>query len=172
EEALTTRVAMLKGLPLQAVKDCFETRIHLNRGATTLVATMAAEGARCLLVSGGFTAFTEQVANAAGFHGHSANTLIDDGASLTGKVQLPILGRAAKLDRLNQAVADLNIELRDTLAIGDGANDLAMIEAAGLGLAYRAKPIVAEKAHASIAYTDLTSALFFQGYHEDEFVTS
>lgn len=171
EEALTTRVAMLNGLSLKAITQCYKDRIHLNPGAKTLVATMKNQGAHCLLVSGGFTDFTARVAHAAGFHGHHANTLLNDGKALTGKVALPILGREAKLERLNAAAAEHGLTAADALAMGDGANDLAMIQAAGLGLAYRAKPIVAAKAHAAINHTDLTTALFFQGYSADEFIT-
>lgn len=172
EEALTTRVGMLKGLPLSAITQCYHERIHLNAGAKTLVATMQANGATCQLVSGGFTDFTSRVADAAGFTSHHANTLENDGAALTGEVGLPILGREAKLDRLQAAAASRNVSLEAALCMGDGANDLAMIEAAGLGIAYRAKPIVAARANASINHTDLTTALFFQGYSRDEFVTS
>ena len=171
EEALTTRVGMLKGLPLSAITECYHERIHLNAGAKTLVATMQAHGADCQLVSGGFTDFTSRVAAAAGFTSHHANTLKNDGASLTGDVGLPILGREAKLDRLKAAAAQRGLGLDAALCMGDGANDLAMIEAAGLGIAYRAKPIVAARAHAAINHTDLTTALFFQGYRSDEFAS-
>lgn len=171
EEALTTRVGMLKGLPLSAISKCYQERIHLNLGAKTLVATMQAHGANCQLVSGGFTDFTSRVAAAAGFTSHHANTLINDGNSLTGDVGMPILGREAKLDCLKAAAADHNVGLDAALCMGDGANDLAMIEAAGLGIAYRAKPIVAAQADAAINHSDLTAALFFQGYAREEFVT-
>ena len=171
EEALTTRVGKLVGLPLSAIDECYRDRIRLSAGAQTLVRTMAANDVRCLLVSGGFTAFTRRVAQAAGFHEHHANTLIDDGDALVGKVEQPILGREAKLDRLNEATRNQGLTPADAMAIGDGANDLAMIEAAGLGIAYRAKPIVADRAAASIELTDLTSALYFQGYTSDEFVS-
>jgi len=171
EEALTTRVGMLEGLSLDAIAQCYKDRIHLNPGAKTLVATMKANGAHCLLVSGGFTDFTQRVAQAAGFDGHHANTLLNDGQALTGKVGMPILGREAKLDRLSAAASAHGLTPADALAMGDGANDLAMITAAGLGLAFRAKPIVAAKAHAAINATDLTTALFFQGYSADQFIT-
>jgi len=171
DEALTTRVGKLQGLGLDAIEKCYNERIHLNAGAKTLVATMKAGGAKCLLVSGGFTAFTSRVAAAAGFEEHYGNTLLDDGTALTGKVGLPILGREAKQERLEKTAATLGLDVSDALAIGDGANDLAMIKTAGLGLAYRAKPIVAADAHAAINHTDLTTALFFQGYTADEFVT-
>lgn len=171
EDALTTRVGMLEGLDLTAIEHCYRERIHLNPGARTLVETMKANGAQCLLVSGGFTAFTSRVAAAVGFHTHHANTLLDDGATLTGRVGLPILGREAKLERLEAAARTFALSADDALAMGDGANDLAMIEAAGLGIAYRAKPIVAAKADAAINTSTLTSALFYQGYMAEEFVT-
>ena len=171
EEALTTRVEMLRGLGLEKIEACYRERIHLNPGAKTLVATMKANGAKCLLVSGGFTAFTSRIGDAAGFDENYGNTLIDDGAALTGKVGLPILGREAKQERLERTASQLELAPSDALAIGDGANDLAMIKTAGLGIAYRAKPIVAAEAHAAINHTDLTTALFFQGYSADEFVT-
>jgi phosphoserine phosphatase len=132
---------------------------------------MAANGARCVLVSGGFTFFTGRVAKAAGFHANRANTLIDADGALTGMVGEPILGREAKLAALKEEAAALGLDLSETLAIGDGANDLAMIEAAGLGVAYRAKPIVAAQAQAKVDHADLTALLYFQGYAASEFVT-
>ena len=168
--ALTTRVKMLAGLSTDVLQACFDERIHLNPGARTLVRTMASNGARCLLVSGGFTFFTSRVAAAAGFHADSANTLIIADDKLTGEVQKPILGRQAKLDALNTACADIGCTVQDAIAMGDGANDLAMIEAAGLGIAYRAKPVVSEKADAAIKGASLEPALFFQGYRETQFV--
>lgn len=170
EEALNTRVGMLKGLGLDKLEQCYRERIHLNPGAKTLVATMKAHGAKCLLVSGGFTAFTSRVASAAGFEEDYGNTLLDDSSALTGKVGMPILGREAKQERLEQSAAANGLDVGHALAIGDGANDLAMIKTAGLGIAYRAKPIVAAEAHAAINHTDLTTALFFQGYTADDFV--
>ena len=171
EGALTTRVAMLKGLDLKALQDAYDARITLNTGAKTLVETMKANGAVTVLVSGGFTFFTDRVAEEAGFVAHRGNTLIDDGAALTGEVGLPILGREAKLSALDEVSAENGLGRADAIALGDGANDLAMIKAAGLGIAYKAKPIVAAEAHAAITHTDLHTALFFQGYHVDEFVT-
>lgn len=170
EAALTERVGMLGGLDLSALQTAFDERITLNTGARTLVATMRAHGAMTVLVSGGFTFFTSRVAQACGFQDHRGNTLIDNGSSLTGKVGLPILGREAKLSAMDEFAAARGLGRFDALALGDGANDLAMIKASGLGLAYRAKPIVASEAHAAINSTDLTTALYFQGYHEDEFV--
>ena len=172
EGALTTRVAMLKGLELSALEAAYRERITLNPGARTLTATMKAHGAHALLVSGGFTFFTSRVAEASGFDAHRGNTLTDDGAVLIGDVGRPILGREAKLAALDDAAAAHGLVRDDALALGDGANDLDMIRAAGLGIAYRAKPIVAEQAAAAINHTDLTAALFFQGYTADEFVTS
>ncbi len=169
EAALTERVAMLKGLPLDALQRCFDDRVRLNPGARTLVATMAAHGARCVLVSGGFTFFTSRVAALAGFDAQRANALLDDGAALTGAVGQPILGRAAKLSALQEEAAGLGIDAAAAVAIGDGANDLAMIAAAGLGVAYRAKPVVAAEADCAIAHTSLETALFFQGYARREF---
>ncbi len=170
DSALTERVGMLSGLDLSALQQAYEERISLNPGARTLVATMKAHGAKTVLVSGGFTFFTERVAEAAGFEDHRGNTLIDDGAKLTGDVGRPILGREAKLHALDEFAARQGLGRADALAMGDGANDLAMIKASGLGIAYRAKPIVASEAHAAIDSTDLRTALFFQGYHQDEFV--
>jgi phosphoserine phosphatase len=171
EPALVERVSKLKGLALDALRRTFDERVRLNPGAASLVRTMAAHGARCVLVSGGFTYFTSRVAQAAGFHTQRANVLLDDGAALTGEVQRPILGRAAKLEALTSEAAALGVSTADALAIGDGANDLDMIEAAGLGVAYRAKPIVAAQADAKVDYMSLEAALFFQGYRRSEFAT-
>ena len=169
EGALRERVAMLKGLPLAALQQCYDERVRLNPGARTLVRTMAAHGARCLLVSGGFEFFTRRVAAAAGFHADRANRLIEADGVLTGAVAEPILGREAKLAALNAEVGALGIDPADTLAVGDGANDLAMIGAAGLGVAYRAKPLVAAEADARVDHADLTALLYFQGYRADQF---
>jgi len=169
EGALRERVGMLRGLRIEALEQCYAERVRLNPGARTLVTTMAAHGARCALVSGGFSFFTSRVAKAAGFHTDRANTLIETGGALTGEVGDPILGREAKLAALNEDAAALGIGLAETLAVGDGANDLAMINAAGLGVAYRAKPLVAAEADARIDHTDLTTLLYFQGYRAGEF---
>ena len=168
--ALTQRVAMLKGLKLEALAACHEQRVRLNPGARELVETMKAHGARCVLVSGGFRYFTSRVAAMAGFHADRANTLIDDGAALTGDVGQPILGREAKLAALIEETAALGGTADDAIAMGDGANDLDMIRAAGLGVAYKAKPIVAAETLARIQHTDLRAALFFQGYTVDQIV--
>jgi len=169
EGALRERVAMLKGLGLEVLQRCYDERVRLNPGAATLVRTMAAHGARCLLVSGGFTFFTSRVAALAGFHANRANSLVEADGALAGLVVEPILGREAKLAALVEESAALGLPPSATLAIGDGANDLAMIEAAGLGVAYRAKPVVAEKAHARVDHADLTALLYFQGYRAEAF---
>lgn len=169
EGALRERVAMLKGLGLDALQRCYDERVRLNPGAETLVRTMAAHGARCVLVSGGFTFFTGRVATAAGFHDDRANTLVEEGALLAGLVGEPILGREAKLAALLEEAAALGATPAEALAVGDGANDLAMIEAAGLGVAWRAKPVVAAQADARVDHADLTALLYFQGYRREAF---
>jgi phosphoserine phosphatase len=171
EAALRERVAMLKGLPVTALQQTYDERVRLNPGARTLVRTMAANGARCVLVSGGFSFFTSRVAQAALFQAHRGNTLGEADGLLTGTVGEPILGREAKLEALKEEAAAKQLPLSATLAIGDGANDLAMIESAGLGVAYHAKPIVAAQADARVDHTDLTSLLYFQGYSAEAFVT-
>ncbi len=170
EPALRERVNLLKGLSLDALERTYKDRVKLNPGAKALVATMKKHGARTCLVSGGFTYFTQRVAQEAGFDDHQANVLLDDGERLTGFVREPILGRAAKLTALKSEIEKLNITPGGALAVGDGANDLAMIEYAGLGVAYHAKPVVAEAAHASIAHGDLRALLYLQGYSDAEIV--
>ncbi|MEM7565715.1 MAG: HAD-IB family phosphatase, partial [Pseudomonadota bacterium] len=148
-----------------------ETRITFTPGGHTLLATMKANGAYAALVSGGFTVFTEQVAAALGFDEHRANTLRMEGERLDGTVAEPILGREAKLERLEAICAERGIALEEAIAVGDGANDLAMIQAAGLGVAFRAKPATAAAADAGITHGDLTGLLFLQGYRREEFVS-
>jgi phosphoserine phosphatase len=169
EGALRERVALLAGLGLAALAETYEARVRLNPGAAVLARTMTAHGARCVLVTGGFDFFAARVAADAGFVAHRANRLIDDGARLTGQVGDPILGQAAKLAALREEASALGIPLSAALAVGDGANDLGMIEAAGLGVAYRAKEVLAAKADARIDHTDLTALLYFQGYGADAF---
>ena len=171
EPALRERVRLLKGLSAEALQRTYDERVRLNPGARTLVRTMTAHAARCVLVSGGFSFFTRRVAEAAGFQAERANTLLEADGKLTGLVAEPILGRAAKLAALREEAQALGVPLAETLAVGDGANDLGMIEAAGLGVAYRAKPVVAAQAAARIDHADLTALLYFQGYREGEFVT-
>jgi phosphoserine phosphatase len=170
EAALRERVGMLKGLPLSALERTYAERVKLNPGAKSLLATMRQNGAHTMLVSGGFGFFTSRVAEAAGFHAERGNTLLDDGKALTGEVGHPILGREAKLRALEEAAAKLNLDDAETLAVGDGANDLAMIQRAGLGVAYHAKPLVAAAAGASIDHNDLTALLYLQGYSDEEIV--
>ena len=168
EGALRERVGMLKGLKLDALERTYAERVRLNPGARSLLATMRVHGAHTMLVSGGFGYFTRRVAEAAGFHAERGNTLLDDGERLTGEVGMPILGREAKLQALEDAVAAMKIDFAETLAVGDGANDLAMIKRAGLGVAYHAKPVVAAAAGAAINHNDLTALLYLQGYADDE----
>ena len=168
--ALRERVGLLKGLPLEALERVWRERVRLNPGAKALAATMKANGAHTLLVSGGFTFFTARVAEAASFDEHQSNVLLDDGKVLTGKVGEPILGKEAKLEALERALTQFGIKTENALAVGDGANDLAMIQRAGLGVAYHAKPVVAAAAGASVAHNDLTALLYLQGYRDEEIV--
>jgi len=171
EPALRERVALLKGLPAAVIGTVIDERIRLTPGGPALVATMRANGAYTCLVSGGFTAFTSPIAAAIGFDEQHANTLLIDAAGkLTGEVIEPILGREAKLDMLNRLRVHLRLGREDTLAVGDGANDIPMIEAAGLGVAFHGKPAIKEVAAARIDHGDLTALLYVQGYRRDEFV--
>ncbi|MBV8835814.1 MAG: phosphoserine phosphatase SerB [Alphaproteobacteria bacterium] len=169
EPALRERVALLKGLPLSVVDDVIAKRITLTPGGPALVHTMRREGACTCLVSGGFTVFTSRIAAMIGFDENRGNTLLADGDKLAGAVAEPILGREAKLATLVELRSRLGLAASDTLAVGDGANDLAMIEAAGLGIAYHAKPKVAEAAQARIDHADLTALLYAQGYARADF---
>ena len=168
--ALRERVAMLAGLPLDALQRTWE-RVELTDGARDLVATMRANGAYAALVSGGFTFFTSRVAALCGFHEHRSNTLLDDGAALIGRVAEPILDRDTKLATLTGLTADRNLALADTLAVGDGANDLDMLHAAGLGVAFHAKPIVATAARARVDHAGLRALLFAQGFRSGAIVS-
>jgi phosphoserine phosphatase len=170
EPALRERVALLKGLPLAVVDEVIAKRITLTPGGSTLVATMRRNGGYMCLVSGGFTLFTGRVAAMIGFDEHRGNTLITEEGKLAGRVNEPILGREAKLATLTELRERLGLSPQDTLAAGDGANDLAMLEAAGLGVAYHAKPKVAAAAHARIDHGDLTALLYCQGYSRAELV--
>ena len=166
-EALRERVAMLKGLALSALEATWE-RTEYMQGARELIATMRAHGATTALVSGGFTFFTGRVAAELGFHHHRSNVLLHDGERLTGEVAEPILDRDAKLSSLREFAATLGIGLEATAAVGDGANDLAMLRAAGLGVAFRAKPVVAAEARAQLRHAGLRGVLFAQGYRAEE----
>jgi phosphoserine phosphatase len=171
EPALRERVALLKGLPVKTIDEVIETRITLTPGGRTLVQTMRANGALTCLVSGGFTLFTDRIAAMVGFNEARANTLTLDGDKLAGKVDEPIFGRATKRATLLELRARLHLNKDDTLVTGDGANDLDMIAEAGLGVAYHAKPKVAEAAAARIDHNDLTALLYVQGYRREEFVS-
>lgn len=171
DAALRERVGLLKGLDTKALDTVISERLNLNKGARTLVQTMAANDAYCALVSGGFTFFTEKIAKLTGFHTTQANTLEIEDDKLTGNVIPPILGSAAKKQALEQFINEQKISPENTLAVGDGANDLEMIKASGLGVAYYAKPIVAAEADASVNHTDLTALLYMQGYKKSDFVT-
>jgi phosphoserine phosphatase len=172
EPALRERVALLKGLPASVVDDVIARRITLTPGAQLLVGTMKQHGAHTCLVSGGFSLFTQQIAEMIGFDENHANTLLIMDGKMIGEVEEPILGREAKLDTLLELARHLQVPMEKTLAVGDGANDLAMIERAGLGVAYHAKPAVAAAAHARIDHGDLTALLYMQGYRREEFVSA
>ncbi|MCC2097144.1 MAG: phosphoserine phosphatase SerB [Hyphomicrobiales bacterium] len=169
EPALRERVGLLKGLDVTVVDQVIAERISLNPGARTLVQTMRARGVHTMLVSGGFTLFTSRIAEMTGFHENRANELIVEAGRFAGRVREPILGKQAKLDSLLETRARLSLTPSDTMAVGDGANDLAMLDAAGLGFAYHAKPAVAAAADVRIDHADLTALLYAQGLRRTEF---
>jgi phosphoserine phosphatase len=171
EPALRERVALLKGLPVSVINEVLKQRITLTPGGRELVGTMRANGAYTCLVSGGFTAFTAKVAEMVGFQENRANKLLVEDDKLTGTVAEPILGREAKLATLRELREAFDIDGIETLAVGDGANDLGMVQDAGLGVAYHAKPAVAAAAHARIDHGDLTALLYAQGYTRTEFAS-
>ncbi len=164
EQALKERVALLEGLEEAVLDRCHHERVRASPGAEPLVRTMRRDGAYCLLVSGGFAHFADRVAESIGFHRAISNQLGIEGGRLSGTVGDPIVGAEAKRQALIDAAAEHQVELADTLAIGDGANDIMMLEAAGLGVAYRAKPKVAAIAGARIEHGDLGALLYAQGY--------
>jgi phosphoserine phosphatase len=171
EQALRQRVKLLKGLPATAIDDVIENRIRLTPGARTLIATMRRGGAYTCLVTGGFSLFTKRIAGMIGFDENRANRLlVDDQGRLTGEVAEPIFGRDAKLATLVELTTRLRLTAEQTLVAGDGANDIPMIQAAGLGVAYHAKPKVAAAAAARIDHCDLSALLYAQGYRREEFV--
>lgn len=170
EPALRERVALLKGLPLSIIDDVIANRITLTKGGKELIATMRDHGAYTALVSGGFTLFTSKIAQALEFDEHNANELLIEGNHLAGLVKEPILGKQAKLAKLEELCTRLNISPLDAMAVGDGANDLAMLNKAGSGVALHAKPVVAEAASIRIDYGDLTALLYLQGYRKSDFV--
>ncbi len=171
EDSLRERVALLAGRDA-AIIDTVLDRISLNPGAAAFVATMRAHGAVTALISGGFTMFTDKVSDWLGFHVSKANDFEIDDGKLTGRLVGGIVGRETKLEWLTSLGSEHGIPAHDALTIGDGANDLAMITAAGLGIAYHGKPILREAADARIDHTDLRTALYYQGYSDDEIVES
>lgn len=170
DAALRARVALLQGFPVARLQSVYEKRVSPNPGAATLLATLKAQGVRTALVSGGFTFFTERVADRLGFDAHHANVLETEDGALTGRVAPPILGREAKAEALSAIAVEIGAEATDAIAVGDGANDLAMVRAAGLGVAYRAKPALAEEADARLEHSDLTAILFLIGLEQTQFV--
>jgi phosphoserine phosphatase len=170
EPALRERVALLKGLPVAVIDEVIRERIVLMPGGRALIATMRKNGARTCLVSGGFVDFVDRVAAMIGFDAAHGNRLERDGDVLSGMVTEPILGREAKLETLIALRKQFQLGHDDTIAVGDGANDLAMLGEAGIGVAYHAKPAVAAAAAARIDHGDLTALLYLQGYRREEFV--
>jgi phosphoserine phosphatase len=171
EPALRERVALLKGLPISVVDEVIAKRITLTPGGRELIATMKSKGHYTALVSGGFTVFTGPIAKTLGFDENRANVLLEDNGVLTGYVAEPILGKQAKVDALNDISEKLGISPKDALAVGDGANDLGMLQLAGSGVALHAKPTVAAQAKIQINHGDLSALLYIQGYRKTDFVT-
>lgn len=169
EGALRERVGLLEGLPVGVIQRVIDNRIELMPGGPELVRTMRREGAWCALVSGGFTEFTSRIAGMIGFQENRANRLLHENGALTGRVGEPILGRQAKADALVEIAERLGLSPHDAIAVGDGANDLTMIEMAGTGVALHAKPSVAARAPIRIDHGDLTALLYVQGYRDEEF---
>jgi phosphoserine phosphatase len=170
-EALHERVAVLKDLDEAVIERCHAERVRIMPGAQALVRTMRANGSECILVSGGFSVLADRVARTIGFSRAISNLLGIEGGRLTGTVAEPIVGAERKREALLDAAADAGLDLADTLAVGDGANDIPMIEAAGLGVAYRAKPKVAAAAAARVDQCDLSALLYAQGYSKRHWVT-
>ncbi|UGY09182.1 phosphoserine phosphatase SerB [Phyllobacterium pellucidum] len=170
EPALRERVLLLKGLPYSVIDKVIASRITLMPGGPELVRTMKKFGAYTALVSGGFTVFTQRIADMIGFHENNANVLVDDGKVLAGEVREPILGREAKVAALKSICDRFNLSPSEAIAVGDGANDLGMLQLAGTGVALHAKPVVAEQARVRIDHGDLTALLYVQGYRKTDFV--
>ncbi len=171
-DALRERMALMKGMRRGVLESVYEDRITLQPGARTLVQTMRHHGAYCILVSGGFSFFTRRIAGRIGFHDHQANELVFKDGKLTGEVREPILGRSAKLDTLTRLCEEKGLEPADVLALGDGANDIKMIGAAGLGVAFHGSDSLRKQANACVDHGDLTAILYIQGYRKSEFVLS
>jgi phosphoserine phosphatase len=170
EPALRERVALLKGLPVSVVDDVIARRITLTQGGLELIATMKAKGHYTALVSGGFTVFTSRIAATLGFHENRANILLEENGLLTGFVAEPILGKQAKVDALSEIAETLGISTDEAMAVGDGANDLGMLQLAGSGVALHAKPAVAAEARMRVDNADLTALLYIQGYRKTDFI--
>lgn len=171
EGAIDERVGLLKDLPETIIDHVLATRMTYMPGGATLLATMKANGAYTALVSGGFTAFTSRVATHLGFDENRANTLEIENGSLTGRVVRPILGQEAKLEALNEITARLDLSPKDAIAVGDGMNDLLMLQRAGTGVALHGKPALKERCPVRINHGNLTALLYLQGYAKSEFVT-
>ncbi len=172
EGALIERVGLLKGLPETVIDEVMQSRITLMPGGKVLLDTMHAAGGHCVLVSGGFTAFTARVSALLGFDENRANTLLAENGRLTGEVGRPILGREAKVQALEEITAKLGITEQEVIAVGDGANDLGMLTRAGLGVALHAKPSVQAQCDLRVNHGDLTALLFLQGYAKAEFAAA
>ncbi|MCF6326711.1 MAG: phosphoserine phosphatase SerB [Devosiaceae bacterium] len=171
-KALRKRVALLKGMELSLLEKIYNERISIKNGARTLVQTMRKNGAYCVLVSGGFTYFTSRIAKTIGFHDHQANELLVEAGKLTGAVKEPILGRTAKLRILSDLCEKNGLVMFDVLAVGDGANDIEMVKAAGLGVAFHGSKLLCEQANVAINHADLRALLYIQGFKKAEFVNS
>ena len=172
EDAVRERVGLLAGLPEETIEKVWRKRVTLTPGAEALVRTMNGAGAHTVLISGGFTDFTGRVAERLGFHEHYANELLRADGKLTGEVGTPILGRDAKRRILAELLERHGLMPEDAMAVGDAANDLAMIQLAGCGVAFRAKPLVAALSDARLDFSDLSGLLYLQGFHRDEFIDS
>ncbi|MCK5779247.1 MAG: phosphoserine phosphatase SerB [Rhodospirillales bacterium] len=169
KEALRERVGRLKGLSTGALADAY-AEVELSPGAETLVRTMAKNGAHCVLVSGGFKYFTSRIGERCGFHEDLSNDFVIENGKLTGAVAEPILDKDVKLETLIKRTAEHGLSLAGTLSVGDGANDLPMLKAAGLGVAYRGKPSVRAEAPARLDHADLSGLLYAQGYRAEDLV--
>ena len=171
-DALRKRLALMIGMDRRLLKSVYQERISLKAGGRTLVQTMRHHGAFCILVSGGFTFFTRRIAERIGFHDHQGNELAFEDGKLTGEILGPILGRSAKLNTLRSLCEEKGLAPSDVLAVGDGANDIKMIEAAGLGVAFHGSDSLKKRANARIDHGDLTALLYIQGFRKSEFVLS
>ncbi len=169
--ALKERVALLKGLKIKDLETVFKERVALTPGARTLVQTMNANGANTVLVSGGFTYFTERVSELTGFKVNRANILLHENGELTGRVGEPIIDSDTKIKSLIEFRDNANLSIHDTIAVGDGANDIPMLLGAGLGVGYNPFPTAGEAADVVINHGDLTALLYMQGYTDKEFIT-